>query len=386
MADERILKECEETLRKLVMVDTSQPEGNEFDIVKVIDSLLPECMYREIIDHGNNRASLVARADGQNEKGGLAFVGHIDTVSFGDIDRWTHHPLSAHTEDDILHGRGSSDMKGGVAAMIITARRIMSHSQKPKHNIYFCFTADEEANGTGVLAMLENGVFEDVDEFIIAEPTSESIGVCEKGALWLKITAFGALAHGSRPDVGINAIDLLFDFFTAFKDRVISNEIHELLNKTTVVMTKINGGILTNIIPDNAQIEIDIRTLPSLSHDEIIETAKDIFNSISKQDTRIHFELEVLNNRLPAQTPANSAIVERMSELFVERGMDCAPKGFYFYTDMSQIISYYNRPFVILGPGDDKQAHQLNEHISISSIANFADIFTDYIEKFYLED
>ena len=381
------LNECEYTLKKLVAVDTSQPKGNERDIIDVIESLLTEGEHHsewlqfQRFDHGNNRASLVAKIDGQNSaKDGLAFVGHVDTVAFGDISKWTHHPLSAHAEKGMVYGRGSADQKGGVAAMIIAAKHILRSAQKPKRTLLFCFTADEEFGGIGVLSVVKSGLFDDVSEIIITEPTDEQIGICEKGALWLKITASGALAHGSRPEVGINAIDLLTEFLGSFKKETVFEGVHELLNTTTCSVTKISGGIMANVIPDTADMTLDIRTLPGVSSADVIKAAKGVFEEICKRDSRIGFDLEVITDQPPAQTSKDAPIVTKMGEIFRRRGMDDAVRGLYFYTDIGRIVPFYQHPFIILGPGDDKQAHQLNEFIEIASVARISEIYVEYIE------
>ena len=140
---------------------------------------------------------------------------------------------------------------------------------------------------------------------------------------------------------------------------------------------------MTNVIPNVAQMELDVRTLPTVSHSKILETVEGIFKCIGSRDSNIRFELEVLNDRPAVETAAESAIVSRMQGLLRRRGMDCTPKGLYFYTDMSQIVSRRSCPFVIFGPGDDKQAHQLDEHVKISSVATFAEVYTDYVSNFY---
>ena len=387
MENSKLQKECKSLLKTLVTMNTSQPRGNELDIIKVIDTLFPADLHRELIDHGGNRASLIVRIDGTEPVRGqaLAFVGHVDTVSFGEESHWTHPPLSAQVEGDIMYGRGTSDMKGGLVAMILAAKEVLKRPEKPKQNIYFCFTADEEVGGMGVQSMVKQGTFDDVGEILIPEPTDERLGTCEKGALWLRIRAHGALSHGSRPEVGINAIELLLELKETLQAYIlnISGETHPLLNKTTVALTKLNGGVLTNVIPDTAEMELDIRTLPAVSHEEIIKAVKEMMRKLETGDERIHFELTEINNRAPVQTPDNSAILGRMQDILREHGKDGEPRGLYYYTDMSQIGPFYNCPFLIFGPGDDKQAHQLDEHVRLSSVARMAQIYAEYMKRFY---
>ena len=384
LMNENIILNSGALTKMLVATNTSQPAGNEADLVKKIEALFPERIYRRVIDHGNNRASLILRIDGRERGQGLAFVGHIDTVAFGDIQAWEHHPLEAWEQDGILYGRGAADMKGGVAAMISTALCVIDSGRVPERDLFFCFTADEEAGGMGVQAVMGSGELKDVAEYIIAEPSQMMLGLCEKGALWLRIHAEGLLAHGSRPLVGVNAVEALMEFRHRLSLAVDTETIHPLLDTTTISTTGFHGGIMTNVIPAEAQMELDIRTLPSLKNAQVIQCAEAIAAEMEAQREHLHIRIEVLNDRIPVETAPDAPMVKRMEKVFGQLSMPCRKKGMYFYTDMSQIALYTDAPFLILGPGDDKQAHVTNEHVSVSAIEDASRVFTAYIEQYYM--
>lgn len=378
-----IIHDCGPLAQMLVSVNTSHPAGNEADLVKKISALFPENLYRHVIDHGNNRASLILRIDGKR-RGGLAFVGHIDTVAFGDKP-WTHSPLGADAiQDSILYGRGAADMKGGVAAMITAARCVLASGRTPEEDLYFCFTADEEAGGMGVLSVMQTGELSDVKEFIIAEPSLLKLGLCEKGAFWLRVHAEGVQAHGSRPQVGVNAIEALIEYRCRLQDAIDTRTIHPLLETTTIATTGFHGGIMTNVIPAKAYMELDIRTLPGLSNIEVLGAARKLAEDMERNCKNLHIRIEVLNDRISVETPPESPMVQKMRKVMDMLKLPCDTRGMYFYTDMSQVALYTDAPFLILGPGDDKQAHVTDEHVSVQDIEHAARIYTTYIEQYFM--
>ena len=382
--EDRILN-CGPLTQMLVSTNTSQPAGNEADLVRKISALFPEHLYRRVVEHGNNRASLILRIDGK-KRGGLAFVGHIDTVAFGDEQVWKYPPLEAKIQDGILYGRGAADMKSGVAAMITAAQCVLDSGKTPEEDLYFCFTADEETGGMGILGLMQTGELDHVKEFIIAEPSQLKLGLCEKGALWLRIHAEGLLAHGSRPRVGVNAVEGLIEFRCRLQMAVDTETRHPLLDTTTISTTGFFGGIMTNVIPAQAQMELDIRTLPSLPNARVIGIARQIGEEMERSCDHLYIRIEVLNDRIPVETKPEDPMVQKMQKTFAALNLPCETKGMYFYTDMSQIALYTDAPFLILGPGDDKQAHVTDEHVAVCDIEHAARIYITYIEQNYMGD
>lgn len=377
------LEECREMLESLVKIDTCQPEGNEERLVDEIIKRLPEGVHYTKIDHTPGRASLVVKVDGEKQEGGIAFIGHIDTVACNDPEKWIYPPHQAVVQSNILYGRGASDMKGGDAAMILAMQQLVQSGKKLTKPVYFCFTADEESKGMGICAIAESKCLDKVDEIIICEPSDEKIGLCEKGALWLKAAVHGVASHASRPELGINAVEYAVAFFNELKSSVENGEIHPVLGTTTVSVTRLNGGIMTNIIPPDAEMELDIRTIPGTSHEEIVKKAENICKEIMFKCPEVKVEFQVLNNRPALETPKDSSMVKRMMELAENIGISTEPKGLYFYTDASQFIPNVPVPFVIAGPGDDALAHCMNEHINLESVARYAEFYCNYIMKYY---
>lgn len=368
-------------LKELVRINSSNPPGNELDMALKILSILPENKIQfKVVESGNNRGSLIVNLEGKNHNNITAFAGHIDTVPAGDEKSWTYPPFDGYTDGKYMYGRGTSDMKGGVTSMILTLLYFTENDIVPPCDIHFYFTADEEANGTGILDIMKSGYTDNINEIFICEPSNEKIGICEKGALWVKINTSGKQSHGSMPHLGVNAIEKTYEFIEKIKNECIDlNKDNPLLGKNTVSVTGFNGGIKTNIIPPSADASLDIRTIPGSSHDKIIKDINKTADDIVSCNKNLKFEIEITNNRPPLEIDENSSFINKIKDVYRKLNYSPAYKGIYFYTDASQLIPKINVPFVILGPGDTGMAHQKDEKIEIESIGRTANIYINYI-------
>lgn len=237
------LQECENLLKELVQINTCQPEGNEEKLVDAIIEKLPENMTCIKIPHTKDRASLIVKVVGKQDKGGVAFVGHIDTVACDKIEEWKFPPHQAIVKEDVMYGRGTADMKGGVVAMLMVMKQLFEEERIPEKSVYFCFTADEENNGIGIQSIVDGKYLENVEEVVICEPSDEKISICEKGALWLEVSVEGVASHASRPNLGINALEIAMDLAAELKKSIMKMGMHPILGEATVSVTKMQGEL-----------------------------------------------------------------------------------------------------------------------------------------------
>ena len=378
-------EESIEVLTQLIRVDTCQPEGNEADIIPVIKNLMPDCCEFYVLEHGSNRQSLIAKIPGETEDGGFAFLGHVDTVACGDKTQWTYDPHEAKVVDGILYGRGAADMKGGVAAMIMTARHLAASGQVPERPIYFFFAADEENSGTGAHAMESEGWMNDLDGMIVCEPSGENTGFCEKGTLWIRLDIQGVASHGSRPALGRNAVEFGMRFAQELKARALDGRQHDVLGETSMPVTRFHGGFMTNVIPSEAYLEMDIRTIPDTSHEAILREAETIIVELKAEAVfdGVTCELSVLNNMPPIECEYESGFREDICRAAEKAGIGTENRGLYYYTDAARVIPKHEMPFVIAGPGADSMAHVLNECIPVDSVTRFTEFYLDYVKEHY---
>lgn len=372
------MDKTKDILRKLININTTNLPGNEMDAVNTILEFFPRDVDYKIIDHGNNRGSLLIEVEGKsNEK--IGFIGHIDTVPVPDESSWIYSPFEGVVHDGYMYGRGTSDMKGGVTAMILTALHFIENNITPSHGLKFIFTADEESGGMGIVAMRDNGFLNDISKVFITEPSDEKIGICEKGTLWISIDVKGKSAHGSRPELGLNAIEKLYEYIIKLKDTLALDKKHDLLGQPSYAVTLINGGVKTNIIPEDANATLDIRTIPGFNHDKIINDAHKISKEMEKENEGMTINIEVENNRPPLTMDEENDFIKEIVSIYEKLSYPIKLKGINFYTDASQLIPYHDIPFVILGPGEENMCHQKNERIKIESIIRMIEFYISYI-------
>ena len=177
-------------LKMLVETNTTNPPGNEQRLAEKIKGLLDGSVAESyIVPCGKDRASLVAKIVGTGKEPPLILCGHMDTVPFGDPERWSFPPDQLTQKGDLLYGRGTSDMKSGLAAMLCAFRTAARREESPRGDIYLALTADEESSGLGAETIaaelpLQGGIL------YIAEPTDNAIGICSKGTLWVRLNVW----------------------------------------------------------------------------------------------------------------------------------------------------------------------------------------------------
>lgn len=371
-------------LQAFVRHDTTQPDGREAVLARYIEQLFSPFGKRvetSFFDHGNNRASLVVKLNAAGRTGGFAFVGHLDTVAVGDDSLWTYDPHAAKIVDDSLYGRGAADMKGGLAAMTVAALEVLESGVSLKKPLYLVYTADEEKTSNGAAAVGESGILDDVEAILIPEMTGSRIAIAEKGVLWLKVTVHGRTAHGAMPEAGLNALNLAIEFVDKFREHLMIHKPDPLLGKMTASLTRLEGGLMTNVIPDKATLELDCRTLPSINHTGLLSWTDCLISRLETKYEGSSFELEVLAERLPFATPSYEPFVHALQDLAGTYDLKTEPIGVRFATDASRLIPHLNKPFVIMGPGQINMAHQTNEHIALDAVTTMTRLFCDLIEN-----
>lgn len=191
-------------LQKMVQTNTVNPPGNEKQLAQwIADELARAGIDVEFRDMGDNRANVIGRIKGTGERKALLFDGHLDTVPPG---KWTEDPWGGIIKEGRLYGLGTSDMKGGLAAMMQVLLAVKASGVVLKGDLILAASIDEETDSLGAWDLLKSGGLDDVGAIVIGEPNYNEITICEKGALWLKVTLHGKTAHGAMPEKGINAI------------------------------------------------------------------------------------------------------------------------------------------------------------------------------------
>ncbi len=363
-----------ELTRKLIAMPSANPPGNEREIARFLGELLERggytIAYHEFDDM---RTSLVATLKGKGTKRPICFSGHIDTVPIGESP-WRVDPFKGEIEGDRLYGRGASDMKGGVAAMVIAALQ-MAEEPEGEGDIVLALTAGEETGCSGALDLADRqkrmgNVLPQAGALVVGEPTDNYPMLGHKGAFWLEVETNGVAAHGSMPEQGVNAIYLMAEAVLKLKEHSFAVAPHPVLGSPTLNVGTLRAGTAVNIVAEKAVAGIDLRTLPDQGIDGICRNLK---AELGEKAT-----LRLLNGAQSVWTDPDDpwvvSVFDILEKMWKERP---EPRGVTYFTDASALRSAMNAPpTLILGPGEPSQAHKVNESCSVSKLEDALEIYT----------
>ncbi len=351
--------------KKLISVETTN--GKSLAGAKILKQFFDDNGLKSTVnEYSPGEGNIIVKV-GPIENGAFLLSGHIDTVPFGDLSKWIHHPLSAHEEQGYIWGRGSVDMKAGTAVLanlMVEASRVEDQFKK---GLIFAGSGQEEVGLLGAKALVEDGIMLNVEQVLIAEPTSLNSIIYEKGILWLEVECFGVQSHGSRPELGKNAIEGLALILDDLKKLLPTLE-NEAVGRTSINFGMISGGSAPNVVPDYAKLTCDIRTTPGVSTQEIIRIFTNYFDEIQNGFT---YKLNVLQSEESLETSSTvlANIILEETKMRVSKASSIKMTGTYFGTDGAIFIDKKNVPFVIYGPGSTELLHQTNEKVSIEEIS-----------------
>lgn len=373
------------TLQYILQINTVNPPGNELPLAAWIASQLQdEGMEAHVVDLGANRGNVIGRIAGSGQRDALVLDGHLDVVSPGK-QAWNHAPFSGDIVDEKIYGRGASDMKSGIAAMLQAIKEIKRECLPLKGDLIFCASSDEETNSLGAIDFFKNGGLKHVGGIVIGEPTENGITIAEKGCLWLRFTTHGKTSHGSIPSAGVNAILHMHAFLQELLQYPFDFTPHPLLSAPTMNVSLIDGGVKTNVVPDTCHLTVDFRTLPGMDHDKLIADFREIFQKLQKTHPDFHGTIDVLSNRQPVETSASHPFVALCQEAVKEiTGILPSPEGFSGYTDAAAFIKS-GLPIIICGPGNLHLAHQPNEYAEIKKVEQAVQIYKTIIKKYLVD-
>jgi succinyl-diaminopimelate desuccinylase len=359
--------------RDLLRFDTVNPPGRERDCAHLAGSLLKDWGFSvEFFEYEEGRTSVIARAGGVEGKAPLCMTGHLDVVPLG-TRKWSKDPFSGETDGGLLYGRGSSDMKAGVAAMLIAAR---TFSKKLNHTpgLVLVLTAAEEGGciGSKHLSVLPK-LMGKAGAIVVGEPTSNYPMVGHKGSIKLYAAFKGVSAHGSMPQLGVNAIYKAARAIAKLEGFEFNVAAHPVMGAPTLNVGTFAGGSGVNLVPDAATIGIDIRTVPGMDHDALLARLKEILGET---------ELDVFSNLNAVWTAPEEEWVQRVFGICrpILKEMPEARTAPYM-TDAANLRKVYaGAPTLVLGPGEAAMAHQTDEYCNMERIRQSVQIYEAVIQ------
>ena len=324
-----------------------------------------------------NRANCVAQVKSTGSQQALLFVCHHDVVPPGEGD-WRFPPFSGVVEDGKIHGRGTTDMKGGTAAAVMAICEVVSEGVELKGDILFSATAGEETDSCGVKRFVQaNPDLPELAGIIIPEPTAFDVISAHRGLLWLEVITKGQTAHGSTPQLGINAISAMRKVLDALDDYTLSAEFHPRLGPCSMSVNTIRGGKAHNVVPDRCTLGLDIRTLPGQDNQDIITDLESLIARLKQTDPTFDAEVSLVRSVEALETDTDQAFVKAVCQVLGKTETQAVG----FTTDGPALVSY-QAPILICGPGDGNLCHKPNEYIEIADVERAVQYYKEMILRF----
>ncbi len=358
-------------LATLVGAESENPPGNEAGVAAIATQMCEE-LDLEVSTHTAvpDRPNLVARWDGEPGPT-LGYCSHLDVVPAGDRSLWTHDPYGAHVEDGKMFGRGSSDAKGPIAAALEAVAILKASGFSPRGSLELELVSDEESGGfKGACYLVEQGIVHP-DIAIVGEPTLLRVVRAQRGIAWSRITTKGVAAHGSAPERGVNAIEHMAAIVTELKASV-PDITHPVVGGPTISVGTIHGGAKLNIIPASCVIEIDRRTIPGESNDDVIAQFEAAIERARVSHPNIDATVEIVDSGMPFEVEPGSPLVQTMAQSTAEvTGHDTEIIGFRGASDARFLVEA-GAQVIVFGPGDISVAHTAKEFIDLDGLAHGA--------------
>lgn len=367
----------------LVEFDSRNPSlvpgaPGENQVALFLANLLETWNFRvELQEVVASRFNVVARGGHSiREARSLMLNGHLDVVG---VEGMTHPPFTPDTADGLMYGRGSADMKAGIAAMCIAARDAMTRGIDGE--VVIALVIDEEYESLGTRALVASGVR--ADAAIVAEPTRLALCPAHRGFVWARLDVHGRAAHGSRYDLGVDAIThaaLIIAELDRVQRKTLHQHTHPLLGRASLHASQISGGTGLSTYPDLCSIGIERRTLPG-------ETARTFLDELAAAMAMVrntHPDLQVDVSITASQSASNVShdapiMVEMLQTLKRER-LPSRVEGLSAWTDAA-LLNEAGIPAICFGPGDIALAHSATEYVPVLEIDDATRVLTRFVHS-----
>lgn len=368
-------------LKDIVNIDSTN--GHEEQVANYLQKLFAEYgIESEKVQYDVDRASLVSEI-GSNDGKVLAFSGHMDVVDAGDVSKWKFPPFEAAEHEGKIYGRGATDMKSGLAAMVIAMIELHEEKQKLNGKIRLLATVGEEVGELGAEQLTQKGYADDLDGLIIGEPSGHRIVYAHKGSINYTVKSTGKNAHSSMPEFGVNAIDNLLLFYNEVEKFVKSiDATNEILGDFIHNVTVIDGGNQVNSIPEKAQLQGNIRSIPEMDNETVKQVLVKIINKLNKQEN-VNLELIFDYDKQPVFSDKNSDLVHIAKSVASDIVKEEIPLlGISGTTDAAEFTKAKKEfPVIIFGPGNETP-HQVNENVSVENYLEMVDVYKRIATEF----
>lgn len=361
-------------LRALVATDSRNPDlvpgaPGEGAVAQLLANVLASWGFRvNVQEAAPGRPNVIATVGGGRGKS-LLFNGHIDVVA---VDTMTHAPFAAEETDGRLYGRGASDMKAGVAAMCAAAHRAIARGVAG--TVTVAAVVDEEFKSIGTRALIASGFR--ADAAIVTEPTQLAIMPAHRGFTWVRVTCRGRAAHGSRYDLGVDAIlhaAHVMRGLDDFQRSELDARTHKLLGHASLHAGTIAGGSGWSTYPEECRLEIERRTLPGETGDDVVAEIQHVCDRVRQSVPGLRADVEHVFSQLPSDVAEDAPICSALADALRGCGEPVRVAGMSAWTDAA-LLNAAGIPAICFGPGDMMLAHANAEWVELAEVDRAADV------------
>lgn len=364
--------------RALVAIDSRNPTlvagaPGESGCALFLASILREWGFEvDLLEQVPGRPNLLARL-GPKTSSSLMFAGHLDVVG---VEGMTHPPFRAEVRDGKLYGRGSADMKGGIAAMCAAAAHAIT--AKSRKSVLIAAVVDEEYESLGMRALLDSGVR--AEAAILTEPTKLAICPAHRGFVWMNVGVRGRAAHGSRYDLGVDAIThagLLLAELNSLERERDTMTTHPLLGRGSLHASTISGGEGLSTYPESCELAIERRTLPGETADLAMSEIHSAMKAVKAREPLFDASVSLTTAQSPSDVDVRSPLVTKLASAVRAEGLSAPLEGLSAWTDAA-LLNEAGIPAVCFGPGDIGLAHSAEEWVPVDEIEKATNVLARF--------
>jgi succinyl-diaminopimelate desuccinylase len=360
-----------------------EPDANEQAVARTVEAWLRrEGFSVEVQQVAPGRPNVVGWLDGASPGETLCLEGHTDVVTEGDPVAWRHPPWSGLIEDGRLYGRGSADMKGGLAAAMVAAAAVRRAGVSLVGRLMVAALVDEEDAMSGAKHFVGTPLGRAVSAAIICEPEQNELCLEQKGVLWARVTVHGRMAHGAMPYAGVNPIAAAGQFLARLPqlERRVRRGVRRsrFLGVPHVTPTVVQGPVghvaQNNVIPATAELRLDVRLTPGLEPGGVLGAIDELARDTERRCPGTRITVEPVETPRPATRVDRSEAIVTALEWAVRRVSKRRPVfgGVPGSTDGTILRTALGIPIVTFGPGNRLIPHQVDEHVEIAELVEAA--------------
>ncbi|MBA3466166.1 MAG: ArgE/DapE family deacylase [Gemmatimonadaceae bacterium] len=367
--------------RALVQIDSRNPALvpgalGEGDAARFLSAVLDDWGFAvELQDVAPGRQNVIARI-GPADTPALMLNGHLDVVG---VEGMVHTPFDAEIRDGRIYGRGAADMKGGIAAMCAAAATACGADAT--RQLLVTAVVDEEYESLGMRALIASGT--SAEAAIVTEPTRLAICPAHRGFVWMDVTLRGRAAHGSRYDIGVDAIThagLLLAELDALESTRHAGLRHSLLGRTSLHASMIEGGVGMSTYPEVCRLAIERRTLPGETADDALAELGAACARVQSRKPAFSATVTLTTAQSPSDVPAGTPVMLMLERAIIADGIAAKVEGLSAWTDAA-LLNEAGIPAVCFGPGDISLAHSAEEFVSIEELARSVSVLERVVRE-----